>query len=315
MWPLLAQVHEENTTRNLIDTLARTPLSVVLDWVVAFSVLRLILYFFSKDVPPHKRNGPYAVGRFFSEIFDAVIYAGVFVFMIIRPFCVQAFLIPSGSMEFTLHVNDFIVANKAIYRYSNPKEGDIVVFRPPKWACTPDQLDANGEVNVDFIKRCIGVPGDVIEIRDNVLYRNGRAVEEPYKAYTDPVDPGEGSNPTAFRPLSPDEIKAHPRIDFKLVDFRGQIWPVDMKDTYVNADDVAPQFQVDDEATMAALRALPPAPVPAGYYLMMGDNRFGSYDSRGWGLVPRESIIGRSEFIWFPISRMSKTVSNPGILK
>ncbi len=314
MWPIFAQAHEENSTRNLIDTLARTPLSVVLQWVLAFTVLRIAIFYLQRNVPTHKRSGGYALGKFFSEVFDAVIYAGVFVFMIIRPFCIQAFLIPSGSMVFTLHVDDFIVANKAIYRYTDPKVGDIVVFRPPKWACTPSQLDANGEVNVDFIKRCVGAPGDVIEVKDNVLYRNGKAVEEPYKAFTEP-DPPEQLEPKTFRKLSDDEVKAHERVDFKFVDFNGKIWPVDINDTIVNMNEVAAPFQVSDEATMARLKSLPPAPIPKGYYMMMGDNRFGSFDSRGWGLVPRESIIGRSEFIWFPLSRIGKTEANPGVLK
>ncbi len=81
----------------------------------------------------------------------------------------------------TLYVNDYIVANKSVYRYSDPTFGDIVVFRPPPEAADPEQLDEQGNVKVDFIKRCVGVPGDLIEIREGQMFRNGQPVEEWYK--------------------------------------------------------------------------------------------------------------------------------------
>ncbi len=316
MWPLLAQASGDDSFRNTIDSLARTPLSVVLEWVSIITVIRIVIYFAQKDVLPHRRSGSFAVGRIVSELIDAIVYAGVFVFMIIRPFFIQAFLIPSGSMVSTLRVNDFIVANKAVYRYSNPKEGDIVVFRPPKRACFPYQLDKNGEVNVDFIKRCIGVPGDVIEVRNLVLYRNGKPVDEPYKHFTAEDPPNQV---ITFRELSPDEVKnpdLNPPINFKLVNFNGQFWPVDYDNETINSHGwVAPEYQVDDDLTMQKLRSLPPAAIPPGYYLFMGDNRNGSYDGRAWGLVPRESIIGRSEVIWLPINHWGTTDSSPGVSK
>jgi len=318
VWPLLAQASSNDGFRKVIDNLARTPLSVILKFVLILSVVRIAIYFLQQRVPAHKRSGIYAVGHMVSELFDALIYAGVFVFMIIRPFAVQAFLIPSGSMVQTLQVNDFIVANKLIYRYSDPKEGDIVVFRPPKRGVLDQtELDADGEVNVDFIKRCIGVPGDVIEIKKNVLYRNGKAVDEPYKAFTTPDPPFQQDT---FRNLTPEEVKEKEITDFKLVYYRGTYWPVNMEmqgdqATLVNwevASVVAPDYLAADAKTMNDLKDLPAAPVPKGYYLMMGDNRFGSFDSRGWGLVPRESIIGRSEFIWLPIAHWGRTRANAG---
>src|SRR5580658_5543171 len=122
---LLAQEQEASGGyRQTVDTLARTPLSQIFIVVAVLTVVRLALVPYLRNVPRHKRFFGYASGRFLNEVLDAVIYAGVFVFMIIRPFAIQAFLIPSGSMWPTLYVNDFIVANKAIYRYSDPKDGD-----------------------------------------------------------------------------------------------------------------------------------------------------------------------------------------------
>src|SRR5471032_2203691 len=128
-WLPLAQA-QAGGTRELIDQLARTPISKIVILVAVLTVLRVGLTYWLNQ-KNRRKSQP---GRFVSELLDAFIYAGVFVFMLIRPFGVQAFVIPSGSMWPQLHVNDFIVANKAVYRYSDPKRDDIVVFHPPSTA-------------------------------------------------------------------------------------------------------------------------------------------------------------------------------------
>src|SRR5262249_8133042 len=139
------------------------------------TVVRVALHpYLTKTAVKLRTSGSYGQAKFFNEILDAIIYAGVVVFMVIRPFAVQTFLIPSESMVHTLEINDFIIANKAIYRYTEPKRGDIVVFRPPAAA-----LD-KGQTDVDFIKRLMGKPGDVIEVKDETFYRNGIELKEPY---------------------------------------------------------------------------------------------------------------------------------------
>ena len=314
----LAQA-QSGGTRELVDTLARTPLSKVVIFVVILSVIRVAIYPLLQKTPPHKRTGGYAFGRFLNEMLDAFIYAGVFVFMIIRPFGVQAFLIPSGSMWPTLYVNDFIVANKAIYRYTDPKVNDIVVFRPPVTArLSADQVDAQGEMKVDFIKRCIGTPGDVIEMKKGVLYRNGTKVDEPYKAYSMCTDATPQSECQEFRMLSADEKKQLTMSSFKFVQYKGHLIPLNYTDLDANSPSprvdnfvetvqpyhVAEEFQIGDPDEQKKVEQLPAEKIPAGMYLMMGDNRNNSFDGRGWGLVPRDWIIGRAEFTWFPITRM-----------
>jgi signal peptidase I len=324
VWPPLAQAaNETGGFRELIDSLARTPLSQVVAFVVICTILRLAIYPFLRKTPQHLRSGGYTVARFGNELLDAVIYAGVFVFLLIRPFAVQAFLIPSTSMIDTLLVNDFIVANKAIYRYSDPKVGDIVVFKPPVWATNADQRDPNGEVKVDFIKRCQGTAGDTVEVKGGHLYRNGHVVDEPYL-----------KDPQML-------------FDWKLVQYHGvkKEWdgkyiPVIIEGdfgsepNYNVGSGIAKPFAVgaapedasspesgvrgwkmrneltqEENTVISELKNLPPAKVPPGYFLMMGDNRNGSYDGRAWGLVPRENIIGRSEFIWLPFNRWQRTKS------
>lgn len=108
------------------------------------------------------------------EFVDSALIAVLLVFLILRPFVIQAFFIPSGSMEPTLQANDRILVNKFIYYFREPQVGDIVVFDAPPAALQQDPRKK------DFIKRVVGVPGDQIAVHDGSLYRNGRPVPEPY---------------------------------------------------------------------------------------------------------------------------------------
>lgn len=302
----------------IIDNLARTPLSQVVLLVGVLTVARVLIAPTLAKTPPHLRMGGYRALRFANELFDAIVYAGVFVFLIIRPFGVQAFRIPSGSMWPTLYVNDFVVANKAIYRYSDPQKGDVVVFRPPPTAVTdPKDLDEDGQAKLDFIKRCVGVPGDVVELKDGLLYINGQRTADPTKHYSKDDNPPLGQT---FSPVPPEDV---PKASFKLVrDDKGRIIPFNYTadtansgQSYVDGKVVGGDaYQVSSDFALGMaegekLKQQKPQPVPPGFYLMMGDNRNNSFDGRGWGLVPRASIIGRSEFIWLPISRIGRTPS------
>lgn len=244
-----------------------------------------------------------------NESLDAVIYAGIFVFLLIRPYIIQAFVVPSGSMISTLHVGDYILANKFIYRFTDPKEGDIVVFIPPKAGTTAAEQDPDGTVNVDYVKRCIGVPGDVIELRNNILYRNGVAVDEPYAHF---FRLGDQMGSTFQQIPNSDDQRCPP--DFKFVNYKGKTIPLQIEGSLVNADPTytAPIYGVNSITTMSTLKSLPAAPIPPGYYFMMGDDRNNSYDGRAWGLVPRNRIVGRADYIWFPLPRIQRLKSETG---
>jgi signal peptidase I len=296
VWHLLAQVETTGGVRNTIDQLARTPISIIVYISAVATALRLVLHWFTKDVPPHQRGSGFGVAKFFNEALDAVVYALVFVFLLIRPFGIQAFTIPTGSMWPTLKINDYIVANKAVYRYSDPQVGDIIVFKPPQHGLYPNQAG----LDIDYIKRVQGVPGDVIEIKANVLYRNGKPVKEPYVHYTRSVGDSD------FKVVPPSEVESY---DFKLVEYRGEIWPVLYNAESVNSWGITmpEQFRADSLEVMEALRNAPPAAVPKGYLLVMGDNRNNSFDGRFWGVFERSRVIGRAEFIWFPVTRWGTT--------
>ena len=267
----------------LIDSLARTPLSQVLMFVGVCTLIRLAGHPKLTKTLPHQRYGAYGIFKFLNEATDAFVYAGVIVFLVIRPFAVQTFFIPSESMENTLMTKDFIIANKLVYRFQEPQAGDITVFRPPQRGLLP------GQGQTDYIKRCIGTPGQVIELRQGKLYRDGKFVEEPY------VTNGLSS------------------LDFKLVKDGNEYVPclINPATGDINTADmpIAPEFRVEegDLEKENRLKSLPPTAVPKGSLLMMGDNRNRSYDGRCWGLADRRNLIGKSEFIWLPVNRWRQT--------
>ncbi|MGH7736566.1 MAG: signal peptidase I [Candidatus Tyrphobacter sp.] len=161
--------------------------------------------------------------------------AFVLVVLLLGTFVVRFYSIPSISMIPTLQVNDTVLVDVASYRLHGPRAGDIVVFMPP--------VPSHG---LPFIKRVVGVPGDRIRIADGVLYRNGKAIAEPY----------------ANEPPQYDLRVAHDSI---LVD--GTPLPA-------AGADIPPRrmWQV-------------PSRIPAGFYLVLGDNRNYSDDSHLWGFA------------------------------
>jgi signal peptidase I len=135
------------------------------------------------------------------EFIDSVLVAVLLVFCVLRPFVIQAFFIPSSSMEPTLQINDRILVNKFIYFFREPKPGDIVVFDAPPQA---------SEDKKDFIKRVVAMPGDTIRVTSRVgMYRNDQPLTEPYIAgvqdYSWPLDNvlvvRPGDPPTKIDPL------------------------------------------------------------------------------------------------------------------
>jgi len=107
------------------------------------------------------------------EFLDAGLIAFTLVFLIIRPFVVQAFFIPSGSMFPTLHEHDRILVNRFVYRFTAPKRGDIIVFDAPPYALQ------SGVAQADFVKRLIGLPGDRVQVKAyEGVFINGEKLEE-----------------------------------------------------------------------------------------------------------------------------------------
>lgn len=187
-------------------------------------------------------------------------------FLFLRTFVVQTFVITSGSMEGTLLVGDMLVVNRAaigshvplvglpIPGYSSPKWGDVLVFDPPH------------EETIMLIKRLLGMPGDTLEMRNRVLYRNGVALDEPYVQHADVAD------------------EPHPWMEWQ-------------RDYLVS--DVDPRTYSPTRDTWG------PLVIPEGRYFMLGDNRERSLDSRYWGLLERWRLEGRAVFTYFSYNKAS----------
>lgn len=186
-----------------------------------------------------------------------VLVTGLFIIT----FNLQAFEIPSSSMENTLLIGDHVFVDRItlapktawvgpLVPYRELRHGDIVVFLSP------------AESGLYVVKRVVGLPGDRIHLVDGVVYRNGERLNEPY------VQHGGGYNP--YR----DNFPAVP------TSAGGNV-------TAEWGGEIAYHIQGNDLV------------VPPGRYFVMGDNRDVSYDSRYWGFVPREHIIGRPMFIYW----------------
>ena len=188
----------------------------------------------------------------------AVLVTGLFIIT----FVVQAFEIPSSSMENTLLIGDHVFVNRIQFApksnwvgpllpYRDVRFRDIVVFLSPQ---TP---------GLYVVKRIIGLPGDRIHLRNGVVYRNGEALVEPYVDHDDDREDPYRNNFPAVPPGDDPNVWSN--------------WMVD-RDSYVHGDDIV---------------------VPPDHYFAMGDHRGVSLDSRYWGFIPKENVIGRPMFIYW----------------
>ncbi len=137
--------------------------SLLIGLLLSFGTARLILTL-ATDLPQRFRKSAL-------DFVDNVLGALLVVVLIIRPFIVQAFWIPTGSMLPTLQPGDRILVNKFIYHLREPKRGEIIVFKAPP---------STGSAGKDFIKRVIGLPGEVVEVRAGKVFINGKPLDEPY---------------------------------------------------------------------------------------------------------------------------------------
>ncbi|PYX90783.1 MAG: signal peptidase I [Acidobacteria bacterium] len=187
----------------------------------------------------------------------SVLVTGLFIIT----FIIQAFEIPSSSMENTLLIGDHVFVNRIQFSppskwidhllpYRDVRRGDIVVFLSPE---TP---------GLYVVKRVMGIPGDRIHLRDGVVYRNGEKLTEPYSVHK-----------------VPDHDQDLYRENFPSVpaELSNKEWQLTLPQ-YIQGQDIV---------------------VPPDSYFAMGDNRDVSYDSRYWGFIPRENLIGRPMFIYW----------------
>lgn len=179
---------------------------------------------------------------------------------------VQAFIVPTPSMDATVRVGDHLLVDKLSYAnagaisrhllpYTDVKRGDIIVFRYPV------------DISQNYVKRVMGIPGDHIHLENKEVYLNGKKLEEPYVQHVRPyLLPYADNFPS--QPPGPDTIPEYAELERAQGMFAHDV---------VNGELV----------------------VPEGFYFAMGDNRDDSADSRYWGLVPRDYIIGKPLVIFW----------------
>ena len=217
--------------------------------------------------------------------YSASFFPVILVVFVVRSFVVEPFKIPSGSMVPTLLVGDFILVNKYEYGIRLPitntkitegsplQRGDVVVFRYPK------------DESVDYIKRVIGLPGDVVAYQDKQLTINGKPVPEaPLPDYFDEERIGYAKQFEEDLDGRKNAILNNPAVPPYIV----------------GAED----YPYRDNCTYNARGVI--CKVPPGNYFMMGDNRDNSADSRYWGFAPDKNIVGRAFFIWMNFSNLKR---------
>jgi len=210
-----------------------------------------------KENPPVEKQSETTV-EFLASL-AAVLVTGLFIIT----FILQAFEIPSSSMEDTLLIGDHVFVNREQFAprtkwmgpllpYRDIKRGDIVVFLSP------------AEPGLYVVKRIMGIPGDRLHLRDGVVYRNGEKLNEPYVLHKGPL----------FYDPYRDNFPAVPASDAYNV---SSDWQQRMH-SYIQGDEIV---------------------VPQDSYFGMGDNRDVSLDSRYWGFIPKENVIGRPMFVYW----------------
>jgi signal peptidase I len=211
------------------------------------------------------------------------------VVLLLRSFIFEPFRIPSDSMMPTLLDGDFIIVNKYAYglrlpvinrkvvELGEPQRGDVVVFRYPR------------DPRTNFIKRLVGLPGDHVQVHDNLITINGKAV--PFYVGTQRYNDGCYVNMSlAHEKLGNQE---HEAIFCPVALDRSPVLPGCKRSSvrgYVCGDEDAPGGM-----RMGPFNGI----VPPGQYLMMGDNRDNSDDGRSWGYVPEANLVGKATRIWF----------------
>jgi signal peptidase I len=183
-------------------------------------------------------------------------------------FIAQPFRIPSESMEHTLLVGDFLLVNKMTFAPPGPWEWLLPYREPERGDVIIFHYPVKPSEHV--VKRVIGVPGDAVHLQDGIAYVNGTPLDEPYVSF-------EPAYADAYRDDFPQRLYTDPGVD--------PSWWREMQED-VHAGELV---------------------VPGGEYFALGDNRNFSRDSRYWGFVPRQNIVGRAFFIYFSLREPSAT--------
>lgn len=257
------------------------------------------------------------------DFFESLLFAAIAAFFIIT-FVIQNTRIPTGSMEDTILVGDFVLVNKFIYGSSSPKyipftqieipyftlpairdprPKDIVVF---EWPGNRDQIKAD-ELGVNYVKRCIGTPGDTVQVIDKVVYVNKKQFWiPPHVKYLQPYPQPKGMvEPRIFPKGMPwNEDNYGPLI----VPKKGYTIPlntnnIEQWETTIDREYGKKVVSVKDGVITIEGKPVTSYTFKKDYYFMMGDNRDDSLDSRFWGFVSKDMVVGEAFITLFSWDR------------
>ncbi len=248
--------------------------------------------------------------KFFRSVKEILVTLIVVLF--IQSFFIQGYSTPTGSMENTILIGDRMFFNQFIYGPSTPRNIPLTNIKLPYFRFPAVKEPKRGDIvnfdfpgfrdevipseNVQYLKRIVGQPGDVVEVRERVLYVNGEVFPNPLDAvFIGPISPKGVRNDKIFPKGEPwNEDNYGPlRIPQKgdivtLNSSNYQQW-----DTFIKRENHHPELRADGKVYIDGVQT-DKYTVERNYYFMMGDNRCNSLDSRYWGFVPRENIVGKA---------------------
>src|SRR4051794_31667269 len=241
--------------------------------------------------PPVKPQGP--PKSIWREYFESAVVT-VIMALFGMTFIVQAVKVPTGSMQNTITIGDHLLVNKFIFAPGTPlpflpqreiRRGDVIVFKYPGDPKNPegDMRPDNLPYKTNYVKRVIGLPGDHIEVREDRVLVNGQELPEHRIKALDHEDDRSTTEQENNKAL--DIVSDPVRKD-------GEIYSV----YYSTNRSMDSGFNKK---------------VPEGYYFVMGDNRNNSADSRVWGFVPRELVVGRAMFVYWSYDESKPSSGNP----
>lgn len=286
--------------------------------------------------PEDEKKKPQTIKEKIIEFFKQFGYAAIAALFIIT-FIIQNTRIPTGSMEGTILVGDFVIVNKFIYGASSPRyipftevalpfftlpsvkepeRGDIVVFEYPG----DRDLIKPTELNLNYVKRLIGMPGDTIEIRNRIIYVNGKENHiPPYVQYAsrqstpkgivnpDIFPPGKQWNEDNYGPLWVPKEGSSVKLSLEnITEWR----------TTINREFGEDVVTVRNGKILIQDKEVTSYTFKKDHYFMMGDNRNNSLDSRFWGYVPRDLVVGQAFLVLFswdreiPFSKIFKLIAS-----
>jgi signal peptidase I len=220
-------------------------------------------------------------------------------------FIVQGMKVPTGSMQNTINIGDHLLVNKfdiasrpffPLAPQRDIRRGDVIVFKYPGNKYAPDKDIQHGitPLEVNYVKRVVGVPGDRIEIDGSKIRINGRLLDENVVIANDPCSNSADSEPCHNAPL---DVVGH---NGSSASARYSVYyepgPQETSDSY-------PIFQHEGDGRQIT--------VPSDSYFVMGDNRDNSEDSRYWGFVRRELVIGNAMVVYWSYDESAESTGNP----